>query len=87
MYLGIVKQVTNGMIGTQVKILTKTAVSRKKIEKWIGNYPTCQNIIIPYEDGKNEEIEEFFVEFEDVSPQTEKEKKKAQELLKKLMES
>lgn len=86
MYLGIVKEVTNGMIGTSTRIITKTASSKEEIERWKNYYPDCQSIIISYEDDKNEEITDFFDEFEDYSLKSEAEKEEARRLLRKLME-
>lgn len=87
MYLGIVKEVTNGMIGASTKILTKTAFSKEEIKNWINCYPSCQSIILPYEESKEKEIKDFFDEFEDDSIRSEAEKEEAQRLYKKVMES
>lgn len=87
MYLGIVKKVTNGMSGTNVRLLTKRASSKEEIKQWKEHYPNCQSIIIPYEESVEEDMEDFFDEFEDYSVRTIVQKEEAQRLYQRVMQS
>jgi len=86
-YLGIVKKETIGMVGKGVRIITKTSSSKEEIEKWKNNYSKEDSIIIEYEEKRQEEMENFFLEFEDIAPKTAKEKQEARELYESLMKN
>ena len=72
-YLGIVKVVSESMIGVDIKILTKFSDDKSYIEKWFELYPDSEKIILQ----NNYELKSFFGDLEDFSPVTESERKEA----------
>lgn len=77
-YLGIVKKEIQSMSGLNVRILTRFSDEREYLESWIKSYPTSEYIIIE----NTEQLEHFFLLFEDFTPITEEEKQRAQEACK-----
>lgn len=81
-YLGIIKKVSSGMIGTNISIITKTSIHEETIKRWQEDFPNCENIIIPYESSN---VDDFFKDFEDFSPKTKEDKLIAEQMYRDLM--
>lgn len=82
-YIGIVKTKTESAIGLDIRILTKFSDNTLDLENWMQLYPNAEKIII----DNNEQLEEFFKEFEDFTPVLHNEKVEAQRLYENLMKS
>jgi len=80
-HLGIIKVENESSIGVNVRILTKFSDSKSCLEEWMKLYPNHEKIIL----DNNELLENFFKDFEDFTPVTEQEKKRAQKLYEKFM--
>lgn len=61
-YLGILKKVTETMIGVDMQMITKFADNESELEEWMRSYPKHKGIILK----NNEILEDFFEDFEDL---------------------
>lgn len=82
-FLGIVKKETKSAIGVQVRLLTKFENSKEKLEEWMKMYPDAESIVLE----NTTELDLFFRDFEDYTPMTEEEKRKAKEAYDNLMKN
>lgn len=68
-FIGIVKIVTESMIGVRYELKTKFSNDLVYLEKWLKLYPDAEHIILDKNDIKNfEAIKEFLEVFEDLTP-------------------
>lgn len=79
-YIGIVKKVTETMVGVDMQIITKFANDESILEGWMRLYPEQQGIIM----DNNEILEKFFKDFEDVTHLTYEESLIAEKLYRQL---
>ena len=68
-YLGIIKIEIESIAGLNLKILTKFSNEKYYLEKWLRLYPNSKKLILE----NNEELQDFFKDFEDNSPVTQDE--------------
>lgn len=80
-YLGILKLETESFTGVNIRILTKFSNSKSLIKKWMNLYSDKENIIL----DNNEQIDEFFKDFEDFTPITDEEKARDREFYKEFI--
>lgn len=80
-YLGIVKKQTESAIGLDIRIRTKFSNSKSTIRQWMKLYPSFENILL----DNSENLEKFFMDFEDTMPVTEAEKNEARRLYEEFM--
>lgn len=80
-YLGIVKKETEFAGGIDIRILTKFSNNKFEIKRWIKLYPKFENLIL----RNNEKLENFFIDFEDITLITRAEKHRAMKLYEELM--
>lgn len=80
-YLGIVKKKVESANGLDIRIRTKFSNSKSEIKQWMKLYPLSENILL----NNSEDLEKFFMDFEDFIPMTKTEKIEAERLLEELM--
>lgn len=76
-YLGIIKIYDDYMIGTNVRILSKTYNDIELLNLWFDIYPNYEHIILE----NTEELNSMFKTFEDRTPVTIEEKQEMKEAI------